>query len=276
MRKVVAKMEHHPGRENRLQKIGMLVTAAPQDRLIDKLKPSYHKRRQSLLTKVNAMLKDEQTTSMNAKKRRLAIGSGNAKHQLQLRIEKQEAQDQKLAAQFSRRVDQYQSITLEVMVDKGAGWISSIAKSEWDEHLIRESLSYASILGDLPSVAKNLLDNLRQCGPQFAYQDLSSLAGEDRAHAENILKLGVLMRESELSSQARHHGSSEWKEQLERVNKRRYVSQPLAALLGERPDAIDAIVGYLEVHPMPVTEDEVGHFNEYLNVPSKALAIGVL
>jgi hypothetical protein len=104
------------------------------------------------------------------------------------------------------------------------------------------------------------------------------LSGEDREQAERIIAMTAMLWRRELDS-IQDTGSSDWsvKDQKRNfISKKQYVSPALAAILRERPNAIEGMPDYLEHFPLPVNEDEAEHFKAFIDVPSRALAVGAL
>lgn len=277
MSKVVYKMEQRYGADSRLMHIGRQVQSASKDSFIDKLKPSYQQARRDLLPQVQSMLRDELEANLNVQRRRLAVRKNGTVCALKQRIKTQEVENEKLISSFSGRISGYRLSTLELMVTKGKLAIAPFANAGVSDTFIREALSFRPVLKGGSVALASFFNNVRMCGPQFALEDLSDLNGADREHAELILKLAVeIWKHQHLTIRDRHTGSRKLDEEREDIDKTMFVSPALAALVVERPDVIEAIPDYLQSNPLPFEEIQVGHLVEYLDIPSRALAIGAL
>lgn len=260
---------------------GLTVTKAPRDRFLDRLKPSYRSQHETRSAQLSRSLGDAFRSVREAKLRRVAIISRSSACLLRKRLEDQANDDALETEAFDERLKGFRISTLEMLTElSGEELIPIGMAARSSEALIRELVSYREAIGDDVSAgnARNLLNDVREASPEFALEDLSTLTGDDREQAERIIALSTLLwrrERDDIHDNAAPHWSV--RDQIMNfVSKTQYVSPALAAILRERPNAIEGMPDYLQHFPRPVSMDEAEHFRAFIDAPSRALAIGAL
>jgi hypothetical protein len=190
-------------------------------------------------------------------------------------------------SEFIENFSSYRLSTLEMFRQIDTGSIGvALFGTEYNESSIRELASYWNLCGDMrhPRLkVLNALNDVRESAPRFHLEDLSSLEGSDRDHAERIMQMSMLLWQFDYDKTpppVYNPQDGVWEHSEERdvaiFARKHHVSPALAEVLRERSQAIDAMPSYLEHFPVPVTEEEAQHFKRFSDMPVMTLAVGAL